>query len=103
MVRGEYATRLKESSNIVVHDPEIAAAIQNTKAVNDALRGLLELAKTSTRLSPLSGSVPIQAKTSIRIEPVGGGSRLVGLVLGRGLTPRPPSMLALLSSPGWEA
>lgn len=45
MVRGKYATRMKESSNIVVLDPEIAEAFPNTKAVNDALRGLLELAK----------------------------------------------------------
>jgi hypothetical protein len=45
MVRGKYAARMKESSNIVVLDPEIAEAFPNTKAVNDALRGLLELAK----------------------------------------------------------
>lgn len=61
MVRGKYAARLKESSNIVVLDPEIAEAFPNTKAVNDALRGLLELAKTSTRLPTPSVSAPVQA------------------------------------------
>ena len=61
MMRGKYAARLKESSNIVVLDPEIAAAFPNTKAVNDALRGLLELAKTSTRLPLPSASAPPQA------------------------------------------
>jgi hypothetical protein len=61
MVRGKYAARLKESSNIVVLDPEIAEAFPNTKAVNDALRGLLELAKTSTRLPTPSISTPAQA------------------------------------------
>jgi hypothetical protein len=60
MVRGKYAARLKESSNIVVLDPEIAEAFPNTKAVNDALRGLLELAKTSARLSTPSMSTPTQ-------------------------------------------
>lgn len=60
MVRGKYAARLKESSNIVVLDPEIAEAFPNTKAVNDALRGLLELARTSTRLPTPSGSAPVQ-------------------------------------------
>lgn len=61
MVRGKYAARLKESSNIVVLDPEIAEAFPNTKAVNDALRGLLELARASARLPAPSGSTPVQA------------------------------------------
>ena len=50
--------RPKESSNIVVLDPEIAEAFPNTKAVNDALRGLLELARVSARLPAPSGSTP---------------------------------------------
>ena len=61
MVRGKYAVRLKESSNIVVLDPEIAEAFPNAKAVNDALRSLLELARTSTRFSAQSISTPSQA------------------------------------------
>lgn len=52
MVRGKYAARLKESSNIVVLDPEIAEAFLNAKAVNDALRGLLELARASAQIPP---------------------------------------------------
>ena len=47
MVRGKYAARAKESSNIVVLDPDIADAFPNAQAVNQALRGLLELAKSS--------------------------------------------------------
>ncbi len=47
MVRGKYAARVRESSNIVVLDPDIAEAFPNAQAVNQALRGLLELAKTS--------------------------------------------------------
>jgi hypothetical protein len=58
MVRGKYAARLKESSNIVVLDPEIAEAFPNAKAVNDALRGLLELARSSVRRSSPSTSTP---------------------------------------------
>jgi hypothetical protein len=45
MVRGKYAKRMKESSNVVVLDPDIAEAFPNAQAVNQALRGLLELAK----------------------------------------------------------
>ena len=61
MVRGKYAARLRESSNIVVLDPEIAEAFPNTKAVNDALRGLLELARTSAHLPAQSASTPASA------------------------------------------
>jgi len=64
MVRGKYAARLKESSNIVVLDPEIAEAFPNTKAVNDALRGLLELARVSTRLPAPSSSTSAPAPHS---------------------------------------
>ena len=52
MVRGKYAHVAQESSNIIVLDPEIAEAFPNTKAVNDALRGLLEFSqgqRTSSR------------------------------------------------------
>ncbi|MCX6030598.1 MAG: hypothetical protein NT169_15030 [Chloroflexi bacterium] len=61
MVRGKYAARLGESSNIVVLDPEIAEVFPNAQAVNAALRGLLELARTSARLSPQSIPMPAQA------------------------------------------
>ena len=50
MVRGKYAARVRESSNVVVLDPDVARAFPNAQAVNEALRGLIELAKTSTRL-----------------------------------------------------
>jgi hypothetical protein len=56
MVRGKYAARLKESSNIVVLEPEIAEAFPNAQAVNAALRGLLELARASAYRSASSAS-----------------------------------------------
>ncbi len=52
MVRGKYADQIREVSNVVVLDPEVAEAFPNAKAVNDALRSLLELAKASTRIRP---------------------------------------------------
>lgn len=58
MVRGKYAARLKESSNVVLLDPDVAAAFPNAKAVNDALRGLLKLARTSVRQPSSSTSLP---------------------------------------------
>jgi hypothetical protein len=47
MVRGKHATLCKEASNIVVIDPEVQKAFPNAQSVNDALRGLLELARTT--------------------------------------------------------
>jgi hypothetical protein len=51
MVRGKYAKRCKDASNVVVIDPDIQQAFPNTQAVNDALRGLLSLTQT-VRLKP---------------------------------------------------
>ena len=44
-VRGKYAKRLKESSNIVVLRPEVAQAFPNEEAVNNALLSLIEIAE----------------------------------------------------------
>lgn len=52
MTRGKYAAQMKESSNIVVLDPDVVEAFPNAQAVNQALRGLLELAKSSVYLTP---------------------------------------------------
>jgi hypothetical protein len=51
MVRGKYADRMKESSNVVVLDPDVAEAFPNAQAVNQALRDLLDLARASARLA----------------------------------------------------
>jgi len=48
-VRGKYANRIRESSNIVVLRPEVAEVFPNGEAVNDALLSLIELAQRSTR------------------------------------------------------
>ena len=61
MVRGKYAARMREASNVVVLDPDVAQAFPNAQAVNEALRGLLELAKASARLSSQVSSTHAQA------------------------------------------
>jgi hypothetical protein len=42
-VRGRYAKRFAEGSNVVVLEPDVAARFPDSKAVNDALRRLTEL------------------------------------------------------------
>ncbi len=50
-VRGKYFKRLiEEGANIAVLEPEIAKAFTNSAAVNDALRSLLEITRSTQRL-----------------------------------------------------
>ena len=37
-VRAKYADKIKDGSNVVVLDPDVAAVFPDSKAVNDALR-----------------------------------------------------------------
>ena len=48
-VRGKYYQRYRQSSNVVVLEPDIAIAFPNAAAVNDAARGLLRVAQRSVR------------------------------------------------------
>jgi len=49
LVRGKYAARVSQATNVVVLEPQIAHAFPNDRAVNDALRGLLRPKKDSAR------------------------------------------------------
>lgn len=49
LVRGKYAARVSESSNVVVLEPRVARAFPNDRAVNKALLALLRDRKGSSR------------------------------------------------------
>ena len=49
MIRGKYASRIASGTNVVVLDPEVADAFPTDEAVNEALRSLINIAKSSTR------------------------------------------------------
>ena len=49
LVRGKYAQRLKESSNVIVLKPEVAKVFPNEEAVNNALLSLIDIAQKTTR------------------------------------------------------
>lgn len=50
-VRGKYYRRLlKEGTNVVVLEPDVAKAFRDSTAVNEALRSLLKVARSSRRL-----------------------------------------------------
>lgn len=48
-VRGKYAQRLAQGSNVVRLAPDVAAAFPTEEAVNEALRLLLEAAKRAVQ------------------------------------------------------
>jgi hypothetical protein len=51
LVRGKYAKRIRESTNVVVLDPQVAKVFPNDKAVNSALRGLIRSTRSDVKLS----------------------------------------------------
>lgn len=52
-VRGKYVQRLEYSgSNLILLDPDVAAAFPNAEAVNEALRLLMKIAQTSLVHAP---------------------------------------------------
>jgi hypothetical protein len=54
-VRGKYYRKLlDEGSNVVILDPDISKAFRDSSAVNEALRSLLELTRSTERLSKRS-------------------------------------------------
>ena len=50
LVRGKYVKRLAVKTNVVVLEPEVAEVFPNDKAVNDALLGLVKVARATARL-----------------------------------------------------
>ena len=52
-VRGKYVKRLRQQSNIVVLEPDLAEAFPNELAVNQALRGVLSAARAVRRIGGL--------------------------------------------------
>jgi hypothetical protein len=52
--RGKYYKRVRESSNVVVLDPEVAAVFPNSDAVNRALHSLMDVGSRESRLTSVS-------------------------------------------------
>ena len=48
-VRGKYAQRYSEGTNIVALSPDVAEFFPDSEAVNAALRALIEIARKSTK------------------------------------------------------
>ena len=55
-VRGKYYRQYIESTNVVVLNPDVAAAFQNSEAVNQALRAMLKFAEQTSSLTVRSSA-----------------------------------------------
>ncbi|MBN2316982.1 MAG: hypothetical protein JXM79_23855 [Sedimentisphaerales bacterium] len=56
-IRGKYSKRLlQEGANVVVLEPDIAKAFGDSAAVNEALRSLLDLSRSTQRLTKRSAT-----------------------------------------------
>ena len=78
-VRGKYVARLRKGSNLVLLEPEVAAAFPSDGAVNEALRGVLNTTRAvrgkdglpNSALQPTSRATP-RAKKARRAGAVRG-------------------------------
>lgn len=50
-VRGKYFAAYQKGSNLVLLSPDVAKAFPNSEAVNEALRGLLQLTEQTRKLT----------------------------------------------------
>lgn len=62
LVRGKYAARVSQATNVVLLDPVVARAFPSDRAVNEALRGLLRPKKEAARST--TRSTRTRAKTA---------------------------------------
>ena len=64
-VRGKYYKRLlEEGANVVVLDPDVAKAFADSSSVNEALRSLLNLARSTQRLSKRSSRSSLKRRAA---------------------------------------
>lgn len=62
-VRGKYAVRYAEGTNVVLLEPDVAALFPDSRSVNDALRALVAIASRRRRRKP-SGETGRKARRS---------------------------------------
>jgi len=78
-VRGKYVARLRKRSNLVLLEPEVAAAFPSAEAVNEALRGVLN----TTRAVRGKGGLPNKAlQPTSRATPRAKGAKRAGAARG---------------------
>src|SRR5260370_10278875 len=57
-IRGKHYDQYRKGTNVVLIDPDVAAAFPTEDAVNEALRGILGTARAVRRTGGLTGPAP---------------------------------------------
>jgi len=70
-VRGKYHASYQSGTNLVLLQPEVAAAFPTAEAVNDALKGLIKVARGAHVGGALSQELPKAKKTPARARTAG--------------------------------
>ncbi len=66
-VRGKYARRFRAATNLVLLEPDLAAAFPSDEAVNEALRTVVRASRALKRTAPLNkGMQPSRSATARR-------------------------------------
>ena len=52
-VRGKYAKRYAEGTNVVILSPDVAEVFQDSESVNEALRVLVKVARQKVKKTPV--------------------------------------------------
>jgi len=63
-IRGKYLKEFQKGTSLVLLSPDVAAAFPDDESVNDALRGLMKLARRSLRPGGRSAKSPPTARNS---------------------------------------
>ena len=64
-IRGKYHKRLlKEGSNVVILEPDVARAFGDSSAVNEVLRSLLDLTRSTQRLTKRSSGRGVKPRAA---------------------------------------
>ena len=77
-VRGKYVKRLRAGSNLVLLEPDVAAAFPSDAAVNRALRAVLDVASAVKAPSRLRGGALKQTQPRVTPRVKNGSRRVAG-------------------------
>jgi len=79
-VRGKYATRYAEGTNVVVLDPDVAEMFPDRESVNEALRAVGQVVEMRERRRAKSnkGPPPARGHGAGRVKPTASRSGRVG-------------------------
>ncbi len=67
-VRGKYASRYREGTNLILLEPDVAAVFKNNEFVNEALRLLIKIADSKC-LKAVQPGVPADSQGSAPLHP----------------------------------